>query len=153
MRPSPLPQTPKQWLQRRKDQWRRRVAYSFAVADSTDTALGSVAVSNVDPRHATGWVSYWTASAARGRGVATHGCRALADWCFADLGLFRLELGHRTDNPASRAADGSLTAGPRTRPSTRRRRGTPAASPPIRGHPERARPPAPRRTVRRKRLP
>ncbi|WSX32724.1 hypothetical protein OG520_03700 [Streptomyces sp. NBC_00984] len=85
--------------------------------------------------------------------MATHRCRALADWCFADLGLFRLELGHRTDNPASRAADGSLTAGPRTRPSTRRRRGTPAASPPIRGHPERARPPAPRRTVRRKRLP
>ncbi|MFF1649438.1 GNAT family N-acetyltransferase [Streptomyces sp. NPDC058240] len=79
----------------------RRVAYSFAVADSTDAALGSVAVSNVDPRHATGWVSYWTASAARGRGVATHGFRALADWCLADLGLFRLELGHRTDNPAS----------------------------------------------------
>ncbi|MCX4736402.1 GNAT family N-acetyltransferase [Streptomyces sp. NBC_01363] len=90
-----------QWLQRRKDQWHRRVAYSFAVADSTDTALGSVSVSNVDPRHSTGWVSYWTASAARGRGVATHGCRAPANWCFADLGLFRLELGHRTDNPAS----------------------------------------------------
>ncbi|MFC9227573.1 GNAT family N-acetyltransferase [Streptomyces decoyicus] len=40
-------------------------------------------------------------SAARGKGVATHGCRALANWCFADLGLFRLELGHRTNNTAS----------------------------------------------------
>ncbi len=33
--------------------------------------------------------------------MATHGCRGLAQWCFAELGLFRLELGHRTDNPAS----------------------------------------------------
>ncbi|MFJ1675065.1 GNAT family N-acetyltransferase [Streptomyces sp. NPDC088251] len=90
-----------QWLQRRRDQWRRQVVYSFAVVDSTDTALGGVAVSNLDPQHATGWISYWTASAARGRGVATYGCQAPAAWCFADLGLFRLELGHRTNNPAS----------------------------------------------------
>ncbi|WP_338058581.1 GNAT family N-acetyltransferase [Streptomyces noursei] len=44
-----------QWLQRRQDQWRRQVAYSFAVADSTNTALGGVAVSNLNSRHATGW--------------------------------------------------------------------------------------------------
>lgn len=31
-------------------------------------------------------------------GAAT---RALADWALTDLGLFRLELGHRRDNPAS----------------------------------------------------
>lgn len=33
--------------------------------------------------------------------MATAGARALADWAFQDLGLFRLELGHRTNNPAS----------------------------------------------------
>lgn len=98
-----------QWLQRRQDQGRQGVAYNFAVADSVDTALGGVAVSNLNPQHATGWISYWTTSAARGRGVATRGCRALADWCFADLGLFRLELGHRTNNlPSCRVA---LSAG------------------------------------------
>lgn len=76
-------------------------AFAFAVADASGAALGGVAVSSLDARHATGWVSYWTGSAARGRGVATLGCRALADWCFAELDLFRLELGHRTNNPAS----------------------------------------------------
>ncbi|MFF1649433.1 transposase [Streptomyces sp. NPDC058240] len=45
-----------------------------------------------------------------------------------------------------------MDAIPRTRQSARRRRGTRAAPPPCRGPPERARPPAPRRTVRQKRL-
>ncbi|WP_199783823.1 GNAT family protein [Streptomyces sp. ATexAB-D23] len=89
-----------EWIGRRQDQWSREAAFAFAVADASGTALGGVSVSGPDA-HATGWVSYWTGSAARGKGVATLGCRALADWCFAELGLFRLELGHRTNNPAS----------------------------------------------------
>lgn len=90
-----------QWIQRRRNQWHQEVVYGFAVADSTNVALGGVAVGNLNPEHATGWISYWTTSAARGKGVATRSCRALAHWCFTDLGLFRLELGHRTNNPAS----------------------------------------------------
>ncbi|NEC06575.1 GNAT family N-acetyltransferase [Streptomyces sp. SID7909] len=89
------------WIRRRQDQWGLGVAFGFAVADASGAALGGVAVSSLGNRHATGWISYWTGSAARGRGVATLGCRALVDWCFAELDLFRLELGHRTNNPAS----------------------------------------------------
>ncbi|MFD4986758.1 GNAT family N-acetyltransferase [Streptomyces sp. NPDC058374] len=63
--------------------------------------LGSVTVGAVDPVHQTGWISYWTLASARGRGVATTGLLGLADWAFTELGLFRLELGHRTNNPAS----------------------------------------------------
>jgi RimJ/RimL family protein N-acetyltransferase len=66
-----------------------------------DEVLGGVMVSAVDRRHSAGWVSCWTTTAARGQGVATAGCRALADWAFGDPGLFRLELGHRVNNPAS----------------------------------------------------
>jgi RimJ/RimL family protein N-acetyltransferase len=33
--------------------------------------------------------------------VATAAVRAVAGWAFQDVGLFRLELGHRTNNPAS----------------------------------------------------
>jgi RimJ/RimL family protein N-acetyltransferase len=79
-------------------------AHAFAVtgpSGSDGTVLGHVCVSGVDRRHRTGWVSYWTASAARGRGAASEATRALADWALTELGLFRLELGHRTDNPAS----------------------------------------------------
>ncbi|MFJ3186444.1 GNAT family N-acetyltransferase [Streptomyces halstedii] len=64
-------------------------------------ALGCVAVTAVNQVHGCGWVSYWTTEAARGSGVASAGVRALARWDFDDLGLYRLELGHRTDNPAS----------------------------------------------------
>ncbi|MGP4113471.1 GNAT family N-acetyltransferase [Streptomyces sp. 4N509B] len=88
------------WIAARTIQWDTDTAYSFAVVDG-DHVVGQVCVGSVNRRHATGWVSYWTTPAARGRGVATHGCRALAGWAFADAGLFRLELGHRVNNPAS----------------------------------------------------
>ncbi|MDT0377813.1 GNAT family protein [Streptomyces sp. DSM 42041] len=90
-----------QWLCRRRKQWLDGAAYSFAVTDGEDMALGGATVSNLNLEHSTGWISYWTTSAARGRRVASQGCRALVEWCFAELALFRLELGHRTDNPAS----------------------------------------------------
>jgi RimJ/RimL family protein N-acetyltransferase len=89
-----------EWVHARQDQWSAGFAYAFAAVDD-ETVLGCVMVSSVERRHLTGWVSYWTTAAARGQGVATAACRSLASWAFADLGLFRLELGHRVNNPAS----------------------------------------------------
>ncbi|MFD0550598.1 GNAT family N-acetyltransferase [Streptomyces rectiviolaceus] len=89
------------WIARREEEERAGTAYAFAVVDGDDVPLGNVAVGAVNHVHATGWVSYWTAPSARGRGVATYGCEALARWAFGELGLFRLELGHRVNNPAS----------------------------------------------------
>lgn len=89
------------WLTEREERRAAGSAFAFAVAGADDTVLGNVEVGSISRRHDTGWVSYWTTAAARGRGVATHGCRALARWAFQDLGLFRLELGHRVNNPAS----------------------------------------------------
>ncbi|MFE0106974.1 GNAT family N-acetyltransferase [Streptomyces sp. NPDC059009] len=92
------------WIARRAADREADVAYAFAVAVAYadgGTALGNVAVSAVNRTHGVGWVSYWTAPQARGRGVASRGCAALAHWAFLELGLFRLELGHRVNNPAS----------------------------------------------------
>ncbi|MGH3431329.1 MAG: GNAT family N-acetyltransferase [Thermocrispum sp.] len=75
--------------------------YVFAVLDERGEPVGNVAVGKVDPRHQTGWVAYWLVEQARGRGLAAQACRALARGSFDELGLFRLELGHRVDNPAS----------------------------------------------------
>jgi ribosomal-protein-alanine N-acetyltransferase len=75
-------------------------AFPFAVLFS-GRIVGHVAVSGVDSRHSTGWVSYWTSRAARGQGIGTAATSALASWAFAELGLFRLELGHRVGNPGS----------------------------------------------------
>ncbi|MGW2226389.1 GNAT family N-acetyltransferase [Streptomyces formicae] len=89
------------WIARREAERAVDSAYAFAVVDAGDRPLGQVAVGAVNRAHGTGWVSYWTVPHARGRGVAVRGCAALARWAFTELGLFRLELGHRTDNPAS----------------------------------------------------
>lgn len=62
--------------------------------------VGSVAVTAIEHRHGTGWASYWLAPAARGRGLATRGLVTVAALAFAE-GVFRLELGHRVNNPAS----------------------------------------------------
>ncbi|MFF4156356.1 GNAT family N-acetyltransferase [Streptomyces sp. NPDC001678] len=91
------------WIRRRAGQWEEDAAYSFAVVERADpgVVLGDITVSAVDRRHSTGWVSYWTTKSARGRGVATAACRTVCRWAFDELGLFRLELGHRVDNIAS----------------------------------------------------
>ncbi|MCR2791884.1 GNAT family N-acetyltransferase [Microbacterium sp. zg.Y625] len=72
----------------------------WAVVDD-GVPIGSIALTHIDRRHDTAWVSYWLASAARGRGLATRALAAASDWGFAHAGLFRLELGHRVNNPAS----------------------------------------------------
>ncbi|WP_240796541.1 GNAT family protein [Streptomyces sp. RFCAC02] len=88
------------WLAARAAEREAGVAYSFAVTDA-GALVGCAAVGAVNRTHDSGWVSYWTVPAARGRGVAGAAVRSLAAWCFGDLGLHRLELGHRVDNPAS----------------------------------------------------
>ncbi|GAA1030357.1 hypothetical protein GCM10009557_22010 [Virgisporangium ochraceum] len=88
------------WLAARVDDFASGRGWSFAVVDG-DGVLGNVAVTDISRRHDTGWLSYWTVERARGRGVASAAAGAVAAWAFEEGGLFRLELGHRTDNPAS----------------------------------------------------
>lgn len=63
--------------------------------------VGHVAVSHLEPRHQIGWVSYFSASAVRGRGLVGRATAAVCTWALTELDVFRLELGHRVDNPAS----------------------------------------------------
>jgi ribosomal-protein-alanine N-acetyltransferase len=95
-RPIDTPQAALEWM----GFWGfRDDAQAFAVVVDGQV-VGNVAVSNIDA-HDTGWVSYWTSPQVRGRGVAVAAARKLADWAFRERGLFRLELGHRLNNPAS----------------------------------------------------
>jgi len=72
---------------------------AWAIVDG-GVAVGSVGVSAIDRRHDTAWLHYWLAGSGRGRGLATRALAGAASWAFAE-GLFRLELGHRVNNPAS----------------------------------------------------
>lgn len=75
-------------------------ARALAIAAAGD-AVGGVAISAIEHRHNTAWVSYWLSPAVRGQGLAVRATATLARYAFEELGLFRLELGHRVNNPAS----------------------------------------------------
>ncbi|WP_420713349.1 GNAT family N-acetyltransferase [Streptomyces sp. NRRL WC-3549] len=101
-RPVATPADALDWITRWERERGAGTGYAWAVVrEGADEALGCVAVTAMNQVHDCGWVSYWTTGAARGSGVATAGVRALARWAFDELGLYRLELGHRTDNAAS----------------------------------------------------
>ncbi|MET0955019.1 MAG: GNAT family protein [Cryobacterium sp.] len=64
-------------------------------------AVGNVGIGSMEHRHGTGWVYYWLSAEARGQGLATLALASITDWAFTEQGLYRLELGHRTNNPQS----------------------------------------------------
>jgi RimJ/RimL family protein N-acetyltransferase len=74
-------------------------AKNWAIVED-GVAVGNVGLSAIEFRHATAWAHYWLAADARGCGLATRALTSVSTWAF-DAGLFRLELGHRSNNPAS----------------------------------------------------
>ncbi|MGV9268557.1 GNAT family N-acetyltransferase [Kitasatospora sp. NPDC003701] len=79
-------------------------AVGSAVEDGPATLVANVVLKRGTPGAATAEVGYWTAAAARGRGVAPRALEALTRWAFAAFaadGLVRLDLLHQVDNAAS----------------------------------------------------
>ena len=75
---------------------------SWAVVDpATGGLLGSITLYRIDAVQATAQIGYWTAPAARGRGLAAAAVDAVAGWAFAALPIDRIELLHGADNVAS----------------------------------------------------
>lgn len=62
--------------------------------------IGNVGLANIERRHGTAWAHYWLVASARGQGYASRALATVAEWAFRD-GLYRLELGHRVNNPDS----------------------------------------------------
>jgi RimJ/RimL family protein N-acetyltransferase len=73
---------------------------NYAIAADGE-AVGNIGLSNIERQHDTGWAYYWVAAQHQRRGLATQGLNTVAHWAFQDVGLFRLELGHRVNNPSS----------------------------------------------------
>jgi ribosomal-protein-alanine N-acetyltransferase len=63
-------------------------------------AVGNIGVRHIEHQHNTAWVFYWLADEARGQGLAVRALATAAEWAFGRE-VFRLELGHRLNNPAS----------------------------------------------------
>ncbi|MEY2229922.1 GNAT family N-acetyltransferase [Streptomyces sp. BF23-19] len=100
------------WVRAQEWGWAEGVRFGFAVLESgTGTGassparlVGNVVLKEVAPGKAAAEVGYWTATRARGRGVASRALEALTNWSldvFRADGLERLELLHQVDNLAS----------------------------------------------------
>ncbi|MGW5671216.1 GNAT family N-acetyltransferase [Micromonospora sp. NPDC003776] len=87
------------WVRSRAD-WSSGTHISLAIADEADeTLLGSVSLHQIQDGDAA--IGYWTAAAARGRGVASRAVGAVTRWGFGKLGLHRVQLWHAVENEAS----------------------------------------------------
>lgn len=80
--------------------WRPDEACNFAL-ELDGHAVGNIGLSSIDNRHRTAWASCWVSRHLRGLGLATRGAASVAAWAMNELSIFRIELGHRTNNPAS----------------------------------------------------
>ena len=101
------------WLASQDRGWRDGERLSFAVLAADDAGrcvlAGNVGLKNREEtgrigQRATAEIGYWTAVAARGRGIAPAAVRAVTDWvfdAFAGASLRQIMLVHDLDNPAS----------------------------------------------------
>jgi RimJ/RimL family protein N-acetyltransferase len=101
------------WLASQDRGWRDGDRLSFAVLEVDDVGgcalAGNVGLKNREEtgrigERETAEIGYWTAVAARGRGIAPAAVRAVTDWvfdAFAGAGLRQIMLVHDVDNPAS----------------------------------------------------
>jgi RimJ/RimL family protein N-acetyltransferase len=77
------------------------VSFAFVEPSDDEVVLGGGSLYDVDPTQGRAAVGFWLAPEARGRGVATHAIRLVAQWAFEGLGVARLELTCAPDNHAS----------------------------------------------------
>lgn len=68
-----------------------------------DRVLVGLVVVTVDADNLNGWFWYWMNAAHRRQGTTSRAAVGVANWALSEGGLHRLELGHRSNNPASGA--------------------------------------------------
>ncbi len=97
------------WLEVQRRGWTDGGRLSFAVLDGVrgseaGRVLGNVALKGWQAGSDVAEVGYWTAAAARNRGIASRAVEMLTAWAFESFGaqgLQRIELLHQQDNLAS----------------------------------------------------
>jgi RimJ/RimL family protein N-acetyltransferase len=97
----------RRWLATQQDGWETGRRLSFAILEDPAPATASQILGNVAlKRNSTpvAEIGYWTAAAARGRGVASAAAELLTAWAFGRFGpdeVARIELIHQVTNAAS----------------------------------------------------
>lgn len=102
-------QRARRWLEVQQQGWTDGRRMSFAVrgidpGDGSGRLVGNVVLKGCQAGKDGAEVGYWTAAAARNRGIASQAVKLLTAWAFENFGaqgLQRLELLHQQDNLAS----------------------------------------------------
>jgi RimJ/RimL family protein N-acetyltransferase len=90
------------WRDESDRQRRQGQGIHFLIFDAAGAELlGSIGLHELDWEERRASIGYWTAAAARQRGVAGRGVKVLSRWAFADLGLARVQIFADVENPAS----------------------------------------------------
>lgn len=95
---NPFPADLEQWLERRAV-WDDHA--SWAVIDEHGVLVGSVSLFQFEPASNNCQLGYWTAPAARGRGIAVDAVRCATSFAFANLDIERISVFHAVENEAS----------------------------------------------------
>ncbi|WP_432982663.1 GNAT family N-acetyltransferase [Dactylosporangium sp. CA-233914] len=89
------------WLAAWPERWTTEARAGWAVTTGNDEVAGQISLRNLMLADGQAEVSYWVLPAFRGHRIAPRALAALTGWCFATLGLHRLEVRHSVRNPAS----------------------------------------------------
>jgi [ribosomal protein S5]-alanine N-acetyltransferase len=89
------------WIADTAHRWAAETDAEWAVVDPDDLPVGRVALRGIALDIGQAEVSYWTAPAARGAGIAGRATGRLATWALEEVGFWRLVIRHSARNPAS----------------------------------------------------
>jgi len=94
------------FIARQHDRLRTRAGYVFAIADSSDQAVGHIGMFFVAGAGARASIGYWIVPAQRRKGYAAEALRVLTKWALNHADLDRVELYVEPSNEGSwRAAE------------------------------------------------
>jgi RimJ/RimL family protein N-acetyltransferase len=90
------------WIKKRPGEWKKGIAYDFAIIDARDgSLLGGCGLNNIDKENRRANLGYWVRTSRMGQGVAPSATLLLANWGFKELSLKRIEILVATGNKRS----------------------------------------------------
>jgi len=90
------------WIKKRPEDWKKGIAYDFAIFDSADGSyLGGCGLNKIERENHRANLGYWVRTSRMGQGVAPSATLLLAKWGFQELSLKRIEILVATDNKRS----------------------------------------------------
>jgi RimJ/RimL family protein N-acetyltransferase len=92
------------WIKQRPGEWKKGIAYQFAIFEAKDDCTWAAAASCIDYNNMLANLGYWVRTSRMGKGTAPAAARLLAGWGIKELGLKRIEIVVATGNLRSQRA-------------------------------------------------